>query len=402
MFSKISHIYQMSYDHIKEKLNNKYPAISDLFQKAQKRIPHVAWEYLSSGTGDEDLLDRNRRDFQSIQFLPRFCKGELTADTSVELFGRTYSAPIGISPVGLTGLMWPRVENYLAAAANSVKIPYTLSTVATETPESVGEDVGDMGWFQLYPPRDFEMTKSLLKRASDSGFHTLFITADVPMASKRERTRRAGLAIPPKITPKMIWEGITHPTWAMQTVRRGLPRLRTVETYASNTDLKFVSGFVGNRLGGTLDWDYCQRVKEVWDGPVILKGVMHPADAEKCIEIGLDGIGVSNHGARQFNGTTSSISALPHIAKVVNGRVPIIFDGGVRTGLDIMRALYQGADFVMAGRPFVAAVAAVGQYGGDHAAHIFTDDLQNNMVQLGVAEVSGIREADVVSKYPNQ
>ena len=384
----------MSYEQKKAKLNNQYPAIIDLAKKAKKRIPNVAWQYLSAGTGDEDLLDRNRAAFQNITFLPKFCKGMIEANVETILFGKKYSAPIGVAPVGLTGLMWPRVEHYLAATANRLQIPYSLSTVATETPETVGEYVGNMGWFQLYPPKDKALRKSLLKRAKEAGFHTLLVTADVPMASRRERTKRAGLTMPPRITPKMIWEGITHPTWTYYTLQNGLPRLRTVEHYTGNSDLKFTSGFVGNRLGGTLSWDYCKALKEEWDGPVILKGILHPEDAAKAIEIGLDGIGVSNHGARQFNGAPAAIEALPAIVREVAGKVPIIFDSGIRTGLDMMRALYLGADFIMAGRPFIYGVAAIGEYGGDHVAHILIDDLKNNMVQLGVTSVTELRAHD--------
>lgn len=385
----------MSYEKLQQRLSNQYPAIIDLARKAKKRIPHVAWEYLSSGTGEEDLMDRNRTALQEITFLPRFCKGELNASTETTLFGRKYSAPIGISPVGLTGLMWPRVEHFLAATANRLKIPYCLSTVATETPETTGELVGDMGWFQLYPPKDVDLRQSLLKRAKEAGFHTLVVTADVPMASRRERTKRAGMSMPPKITPRMIWEGITHPVWSYYTMMNGIPRLRTIEHYTQNNGMKFVSGFVGNRLGGTLDWDYCKALKEEWGGPVVLKGILHPEDATKAVEVGMDGIGVSNHGGRQFNGAPAAIEALPAIVQAVGGKVPIIYDSGIRTGLDIMRALYLGADFVFAGRPFVYGVAALGKYGGDHAANIFIDDLRNNMVQLGAANFEELRQADL-------
>ncbi len=385
----------MSYEKRKAKLSNKYPAIEDLVRKAKKRIPNVATAYLSSGTGDEDLLERNRKALQSITFLPRFCKGELMADVKTTLFGREYDAPIGVAPVGLTGLMWPKVEQYLAASCNRWRIPYTLSTVATETPETVGEHIGDMGWFQLYPPKDRDVRESILQRAKDSGFHTLIVTADVPMASRRERTKRAGLAVPPKITPKMIWEGATHPAWSISTLLHGIPRLKVVEQYANNSSMKFVSGFVGNRMGGTLDWDYCKELKDSWKGPVILKGVLHPEDAAKAIEIGMDAIGVSNHGGRQFNGAPAAIEALPAVVKEVDGKVPVIFDSGIRTGLDIMRALYLGADFCMAGRAFVYAVAALGKYGGDHAANILIDDLKNNMVQLGVPNLKELRTAEL-------
>ena len=374
------------------KYANAYPRIADLAEKAQKRIPKVAWEYLASGTGDERLLEENKTSFDAIKFLPQFCKGSLSANTNTKLFGQHYDAPIGIAPVGLTGLQWPKAERFMAQTANTFKIPFCLSTVATETPETTGPLAGEMGWFQLYPPKDRSVRDSLLKRARDSGFKVLVVTADVPMASRRERSKKAGLSIPPKITPRLIWQGITHPTWSYYTLKRGLPRLRTVEHYTNNTDMKFVSGFVGNRLGGTLDWEYCKELKAHWDGPVVLKGVLHPKDAEKAIEIGLDGIYVSNHGARQFNGALPAIKALPEIVKVVGGKVPILFDSGVRSGLDVMRALALGADFVFAGRPFIYGVSALGKYGSDHVAGLLIDDLKNNLVQLGVENIEQLKK----------
>jgi len=386
----------VSYEQLQNKFSNQYPAIEDLFAKAKKRIPQVAWAYLMSGTGNEDLLANNITAFQKIKFKPKFCKGNLQANIETTILGQKYNAPIGVAPVGLTGLMWPKVAQFLAASALRFKIPYALSTLATETPETVGKYVGDMGWFQLYPPKDMDLTQSLLERAKNAGFHTLIVTADVPMAGRRESTKRAGMAMPPKISPKMIWEGITHPTWSFYTLLNGIPRLRTVEHYTNNSDMKFVSGFVGNRLGGTLDWEYCKKLKDMWDGSVVLKGILNPQDAAKAIEVGLDGIYVSNHGARQFNGAIAAIDALPAIVKEVAGKVPVIFDSGIRNGLDIMRALYLGADLVMAGRPFIAAVAALGKFGGDHAADIFIDDLKNNMVQLGVANLKELRNADLV------
>jgi L-lactate dehydrogenase (cytochrome) len=386
----------MNYEKTLKGFQNKYPRISDVAQKAKKRMPHVAWEYLESGTGDESLLEQNKLSFQSLKFLPRFCKGEFLAEVNTTLFGKQYNAPIGIAPVGLSGLMWPRIEQYLAQTAKVKNIPYTLSTVATETPETIGSLVGENGWFQLYPPKDRKVRDSLLSRAKDSGFTTLIITADVPMASRRERSKKAGLAIPPKLTPKLIWDGLTHPVWSWQTLNHGLPRLRTVEHYLHTKDLKFTSGFVGNRLGGSLDWNYCQELKEAWNGPVVLKGILHPEDAKKAIGIGLDGIYVSNHGGRQFNGAVTAFEALPNIVKVVNRQVPILFDSGIRTGLDAMKALHLGADFVLVGRPFVYGVAGLGLYGGEHIANILIDDLKNNMVQLGVTNLDVLRETKSV------
>ncbi len=387
---------------IEKKLNNyqnKFPRISDVADKAKKRIPHVAWEYLNSGTGKEQLLAQNQNSFKNIRFIPRFCKGELNADVKTKLFNKVYDCPIGIAPVGLTGLMWPKVEQYLAQTAERHNIPFCLSTVATETPETIGKLVGNNGWFQLYPPKDKNVRASLLKRAQDEGFTTLVITADVPMASRRERSKKAGLTIPPKITTKLIWDGITHPLWSWETLKHGIPRLRTVEHYSGTKDLKFTSGFVGNRLGGTLDWSYCEELKKAWKGPVVLKGVLHPEDAKKAIDIGLDAVYVSNHGGRQFDGAISAIDALPKIVEVVKGKVPVLFDSGIRTGLDVMKSLYLGADFVFLGRPFIYGVSALGKYGGDHICNILKDDLKNNMVQVGVRYLSEIGTVDAVQVF---
>lgn len=377
----------MAYENYKVKLFNQYPAIEDLAIKAKKRIPHVAWEYLQSGTGKEKLTKRNIKAFDKITFTPQFCKGILQPKIETKLFGQEYSAPFGISPIGLTGLMWPKIEIHLANTANRYQIPYTLSTVATETPETVGQYVGNMGWFQLYPPREETLMKAILKRAENSGFHTLLVTADVPMASRRERTKRAGLQMPPKITPNLIWQGITHPAWTIETLKHGLPRLRTIEEYVEVKKMKFVSGYVGNRLGGTLSWEYCQKIRNVWKGPMVLKGVLHPDDAQKAVEIGFDGVMVSNHGGRQFDGAITSIEALPTIVNTVKGKTKILFDSGVRNGLDIMKALSLGADFVLLGRAFVYGVSALGNIGGDHVVEILMDDLKNNMVQLGIEDL---------------
>lgn len=377
----------MNYQQQVAKLLNQYPAIKDLREKAKKRLPFVAWEYLETGTGDEQLLNRNVEEMQKITFLPKFCRGELQPNIETEIFNQKYKTPFGIAPVGLTGLMWPKAEIILAKTAKKYGFPYCLSTVATETPETVGPQAGEMGWFQLYPPRELDFSKELMRRAKDSGFQVLVITADVPTPSRRERTKRAGLQMPPKLTPRLLWQGITHPAWTLATLKRGLPSLRTIAAYSEFDNMMSVGAFTRDKLGGNLSWEYCQQIKESWGGPVILKGILHPEDAEEAIEIGLDGIVVSNHGGRQFDGAPSAIEALPKIAKVAKGKIKILFDSGIRTGLDILRVMSLGADFVLCGRAFMYGVCALGELGGDHAAEILMDDLRNNMVQIGVERI---------------
>ncbi len=321
---------------------------------------------------------------------PRFCRGQLKPNIETEIFGNTFSAPFGMAPVGLTGLMWSQAEVLLAESAVRCNIPFSLSTVATETPERVGKHVGENGWFQLYPPKEKHLRTDLLRRAWDSGFRVLLITADVPERSSRERSKRAGLQNPPKFTPGFIWDGITHPAWSLATLRRGLPALRTLLSYSELKDPVNTDKFVRSKLGGNLSWEICQELRDTWPGAVVIKGILHPQDAAEAVKIGLDGILVSNHGGRQFDGGPAAIEALPEIVKTVGGKAKILFDSGVRTGLDVLRALHLGADFVLLGRPFMYGVCALGKYGGDHVYQILADDLKNNMVQYGVEGLAHI------------
>ena len=374
----------------------KFPAISDLQKRAQRRLPLIAWEYLDMGTGNEKAVSRNRQSLEQVTLLPQFFKGKQTQHLQTMLFGKEYQAPFGVAPVGLTGLMWPDAEKILAKTAVSYQFPYCLSTVATQTPETIGRLVGEMGWFQLYPPRKDEIRTDLLKRAHDNGFHTLVITADVPAPSRRERAARAGLRMPPRVTPAFVWQALRHPAWTIATLRSGLPRLQIVEKYAGAGSIGETSAFVGRNFGGTLSWDYLQAVRDGWDGPLVVKGLLHPADAERAIGIGVDGIGVSNHGGRQFDGAPAAIDALPGIVKQVNGRAQILFDSGVRTGLDVIRALALGADFVLLGRAFMYGVAAFGEPGGVHAAEILLGELKANMAQLGVTTIEEVKQLEAM------
>ena len=374
-----------------QQLMNRYPAIADLEAKARRRLPNVAWEYLQSGTGNDGAMTRNREQLEKITFAPQFMQGKLQVDLTTQLFGTTYNAPFGIAPVGLTGLIWPKAELILAQTANTYGIPYSLSTVATQTPETVGPLVGNRGWFQLYPPADAAILKDLLQRARAAGFTTLLITADVPAPGRREKSRKAGLTIPPKITPRLAWEGITHPQWLWETLRAGLPHLRTVAPYSTDKDSKAIAEFARFRFRGDLDWDYIKHVRDLWSGPIILKGILHPQDALDAIAIGIDGIGVSNHGGRQFDGAPAAIDVLPDMAKAVDDKAALIFDSGIRSGLDIMRALSLGADFVLCGKAFMYGCAALGKRGGNHTADILIDDLTNNMQQLGVRTIAALR-----------
>lgn len=374
-------------------LEYRYPTVFDLKKKARKRLPHFSCAYLETGTGDEQALARNLESMANVTLIPQFLKGDLKPDISTVLFGQKYASPFGIAPVGLTGLIWPRADQILARTAKKYQIPCCLSTMGSETPETIGPLIGDMGWFQLYPPRDKEIRDDLLQRVKSSGFKTLIVTVDAPVLSRHERMMRAGIKTPPVITPSFVFQSLTHPRWTLATLKAGFPTLKTVVKYAGATDMKKLVEFVDlNIRGGALSWEYLQDVRDQWDGPLVLKGILHPDDVKKAIRTGVDGVIVSNHGARQFNGAPAAIDVLPSIVEKFRGKIAILFDSGVYSGLDILRAIALGADFVFLGRAFMYAVAALGDIGSDHVANILIDDLKNNMVQLGVSTIEEAKQ----------
>lgn len=370
------------------KYYNTHPAVTDLIPLAKSRIPFFAWEYLDSGTGNERLVEHNIERIQAVEMTPAFMSGSHDIDLTTTLMGQTYSAPFGIGPVGMTGMMWPGGEHMLARTSVRHNIPYTLSTVACEAPETVGPICKDNGWFQLYVPADREICKDIMNRAWDSGFKTLMVTADVPVPSMRERQRKAGLQVPPKTDLKTLLRVAARPKWAIETLRYGKPRFRLLEKYAESGELKEVSSFLGRQLSDVLNLDYMRFIRDKWQGKIVVKGILHRDDALSLVSVGVDAIVVSNHGGRQFNAAPAAIDVLPELVKAIDGKCVVMFDSGVRTGLDILRARALGADFVLLGRAFLYGVTALGEEGGDHVAAILKEDMANNLKQLGVRSLN--------------
>ncbi len=360
-----------------------HPALDDLRKTAHRRIPRFVWEYLDSATGDESTKSRNRGQLDKVLLRPSILHGEFTPDLSITLMGRTYPLPFGIAPVGMSGLIWPGAEQTLARLGARENIPYTLSTVASQPPETLAPHIGDQGWFQLYPPRDPAIRTDLLTRAKKAGFHTLVLTVDVPVASRRERQTRGGLTNPPRITPRILAQIMTCPAWGLGTLQTGMPRLRTLEKYMDNSKSLSSTEHIGYLLRTSPDWHYLQKLRDEWDGALVVKGVLNPDDAVKLQNSGIDAVWVSNHAGRQFAGTPASITALPHIRAAVGPDYPLIFDSGIEGGLDILRAYALGASFTMLGRGFHYGLGAFGAKGADHVVDILRADLISNMGQIG-------------------
>lgn len=373
-------------------LHSRYPGLSDLKSRARRRIPHFVWEYLDSATGTESVLIRNRTALDAVLLRPAALKGEIRPDLSTTFLGRDYPAPFGIAPLGMSGLIWPEAERHLATHAARAGIPYGLSTVATRTPEDLGGAQGDQGWFQMYPPRDPGIRDDMLARAKGAGFHTLVLTVDVPAPSRRERQTRGGLVQPPRLTPRLLAQVAICPVWGLGTLRTGMPRMRLMDNYADQkaTGPLPSTAHVGYLLRAAPDWDYVATLRAAWDGPLILKGVLEPEVATRAEAEGVDAIWVSNHAGRQFDGAPASITVLPDIKAATD--LPLIMDSGIEGGLDILRALALGADFVMMGRPWHYALGALGAAGPAHWHDVLIKDMASNMAQIGartLAELPG-------------
>ena len=368
-------------------LHTKYPAISDLKARAKRRIPSFVWEYLDSATGTEATKSRNRLALDRIGMMPSILHGEFDPDLSVDLLGQKMPLPFGFSPIGMSGLMWPDAEGHLARAADRAGIPYGLSTVASQSPEDLAPHIGAHGWFQMYPPRDPEIRTDMLNRAKAAGFRTLVLTVDVPVASRRERQTRSGLTQPPKLTPRLLTQVARRPAWAAGMAKRGMPRMRMLQKYADAASAGLSStAHVGYLLRTSPDWDYVNWLRDAWDGPFVIKGVLKPEDAARLEAAGADAIWVSNHAGRQFDAAPAAIEALPGIRAATH--LPIIFDSGIEGGLDILRALALGADFTMLGRAPHYALAALGPQGIDHLVDLLRRDLIANMGQLGMTSLA--------------
>lgn len=380
-------------------LMNKYPRLSDLESVARRKIPGFVFAYLDSGTGQDQARDRNRDVYRSIDLTPQFLRGRVTPDISTTLFGTQYDAPFGVAPIGLASMIWPGSEQILARTAAANQFPYALSTVAGDSIENVAAVANGMLWFQLYVPHDRTLCYDLLRRAEQAGVETLILTADVPSPSRRERMRIAGAPLGSRgnssFTPRVIWQSMTHPEWALRTLANGGARFRNMEPYADDNGMMGITQFIGEQLNGSLDWDYLDDIRSRWNGRLLLKGILHSQDAHRAAKARVDGLILSNHGGRQLDAVPHPLHQVAAIRASVGSELPLIVDSGIRSGLDVVRAIAAGADFVMLGRAFMYAVAALGARGGDHAARILIEEICDVMAQLGLPSLRDVRDLDI-------
>ncbi len=372
-------------------IDSRFPSVADLRERARKRIPRFAFEYLDGGCNEDVNIRRNTTDIREIELVPQYLAEHRGSDMSTELFGETYAAPFGVAPVGLQGLMWPRSPQILAKAAVEHNIPFCLSTVSTASIEDIAEITSGKLWFQLYHPTEDHVRDDIIKRAKDAGCKTLVILCDVPTFGYRPRDIRNGLAMPPKMTLRNIMQILGRPNWAMKTLSAGQPNFETLRPYMpKNLNLAQLGQFMDQTFSGRLNPEKVKPIRDMWPGNLVLKGVASEADAERAIELGLDGIIVSNHGGRQLDAGESSIKPLTRIAAKYGDKLTVMMDSGIRSGPDMARTLASGAKFTFMGRSFMYGVAALGQAGGNHTISIFKRQLQQVMEQLCCARIKNL------------
>jgi len=366
------------------KLDQKYPSIPHLENRAEARIPKFAFEYLAGGIGSEVCLRENQEALQSVKLIPRYISEAGKPDLSRTLFGHRYDQPFGVAPIGLSGLMWPRTAEILASAAKRNNVPFVLSCFANASLERISEIAGHHAWFQLYLPKEAEVLADLMHRAKDVGYSVLVLTIDSPTAPRRQREIRNGLSMPPTLGLCKLMQILQHPSWATSMLLTGIPTFATLERYVPrNSSIGETAAFFGNMIEGHVPLQQLKKIRDSWDGILLVKGILHPEDAKQCLSVGVDGLIVSNHGGRQIDAAPASVEVVGRIRKSVGPEIVIIADGGVRSGLDVARMIASGANFVLLGRPFVFAVAALGAKGGEHVMHILNEEFRTTMAQLG-------------------
>ncbi len=375
--------------------------IADLRAKARQRLPKVVFDFIDGGAQDERTLEANCRDLEKLVLSPRVMVDVAQRDLSVDVFGQKLAFPMILSPVGLTGLASPKGELDAAKAAEEAGIGYCLSTNASTSIEEIASATRRPFWFQLYVMKDRELTQALMERAKAAGCSALVMTVDLAAHGRRERDARNGFSVPPKISVADAFNALMHPGWLYRTLTG--PRL-TFANYKTAADEGFLqlSQHIANQFDPSITWADIQWAKDVWGGPLVIKGILRPDDARRAIDHGADGISVSNHGGRQLDGVPSAIAALPRVVDAADGRVPVFMDGGIRRGADILRARALGATACLVGRAFVYALAALGPAGAARAIEILHGEFDNTMALMGLTSVADINPSvlDSPSDWP--
>jgi L-lactate dehydrogenase (cytochrome) len=376
-------------------------SVSDYRALAKARLPHFLFEYLDGGSYDEVTLRRNVEDLRSVALKQRVLRDVSSIDLSTQLFGKCWELPVGLGPVGLSGLYARRGEVQAAKAATAAGVPFTLSTLGGCSIEEVAKAAPL--WFQLYIVKDRGFVSDMIARAKEAGCGALLLTVDLPVAGTRYRDFRAGISGSMRGPGARAWQVMQRPDWAWDVAVCGRPMTmgNLEKLLGSSAVLADLMSWVGRNFDASVTWKDVAWVRSQWNGPLIIKGILDPDDAREALNNGVDGIVVSNHGGRQLDGVMSSARALPRIADTIAGRMPILVDGGVRSGLDVVRMLALGADFVLMGRAWAYALAACGAAGVAHVLKLIDAEMRVTMALTGCTRIDQLNE-EILERGDNQ
>lgn len=381
----------------------KAASVLDYRELARRRLPKFLFEYIDGGSYAEVTLGRNVKDLESIALRQRVLRDVGHVDLECELFGQKLALPIALGPIGLAGLNARRGEVQAARAAEAAGVPFCLSTVSACSLAEVMRSTTRPPWFQLYMIRDRAFMRDLLAQARDAHCAALLFTVDMPVPGSRYRDYRSGLAGAPGLRGKVrrTWQAVMRPAWAWNVGIRGRPHSlgNVAPVLAGKTGLEDFFAWMRNNFDPTVTWRDLEFVRAEWHGPLILKGILDPDDAIAAADIGADGIVVSNHGGRQLDGVPSTVRALPAIAEAVSHRITVLADGGVRTGLDMLRMLALGAKGVLLGRAWVYALAAAGEQGVTHVLKLIEAEMRVALALTGVTNLASIDRSILVRTH---
>jgi len=366
-------------------------SIADLRQAARRRLPRAVFDFIDGGAEDEVTLRANRAAFERVHLLPRVLVDVSAIDTQTSILGKAARLPIAIAPTGAIGFGWRGADVAIAKSAAAFGVPYSLSMLGTASIERIAREAPGRLWFQAYFLKQRDFTLGLIDRARAAGYETLIVTADVPVGGKRERDHRNHFSVPFRYTSRNLLDFASRPAWALPMLFRGIPEMENLAGLIPEaSEAAALASSVARNNDTTLDWEVLKKVRDRWPGKMLVKGILRADDAERAVAVGCDGVIVSNHGGRQLDGAVAALDALPPIVRAVGGKASVLLDGGVRRGVDVVKALACGAQAVMIGRATLYGVCAAGEAGAMRALEILSGELVRSMQLCGARRISEI------------
>ncbi|RDJ19689.1 alpha-hydroxy-acid oxidizing protein [Bosea caraganae] len=368
--------------------------IAELHQLARRRLPRILFDCIESGTEGETALAANEASFGRYRLMPRHLVDVARRDAGLSLFGRRYAQSFGIGPTGFAGLFRPGADAMLARAAVAADIPFVLSGASIASPEAIAAQATGRLWYHLYAAKDPAISADLMRRVAAAGVEVLVLTVDNPVPAKRERDIRNGFSLPLRLKPSILLEALTHPGWIIGYLRDGgLPGMGSWAAYAPpGSGPAEIGQFFRSHSPSIQTWDDLKRFREQWRGKLVLKGIQHPEDARMALAAGVDGLIVSNHGGKAYDMLPIPLFSLAAVKAAVGAQIPVMFDGGVRRGSDILIARALGADFVFTGRATLYGVVAGGEAGAARAVEILRDEVDRGLAMIGCPKIADLDE----------